>query len=1107
VLDAVGIFLPQASSLQPQAFIVSSTTAIRAGRAFVELFADDSRLVRGLRAAEKKVVKFGQNIQAIGRRLFTIGMAVGGVLAVATKGLVSWGDALSKMSGRTGVAVSALSELAYAAQQSGTDVATLESSLRIMQKNLASAFEGNDAAMKTLESLGISVAKLKRLSPDEQFAALGEAISRIQDPTLRTAMAMRVFGKSGSQLFPMFADGASGINLLRQRCRELGLTVNDLDAKNATRLSDALTDIWLTVKAVGFAIGAALAESLLKFSEAMIACIAGTAKWITKNRELVITAAKVTAMIIGIGAALFTTGVGFVGVGKTIGLVATGIASVTKVAISGLGLLTGAFKAVAVVGGTVISAFSGIFSLIGVALGTAMTAIGSAFSVLATVGTVAFSSIGAAMAAIISPVGLTILALGAVAGGCYLVYRNFSAIWNAISTAFSAVVGAINAAISAVYRFLAGFTEFKILFTTINIVSTAVKTLGGTFLWLGRNIVVPVVGTIVQSLLWVGRVAINTGKIIATAILTQFGKIVAAGWSIAINLGAAFVSIAGTVAGAVRTVLAAVGGTIIRTISPVINTVGNVVSGIVSAISTLGDVLRTVVGWVITFARSFFVVESVAVVFSLIKNAATGIIGIFSRVAGAITSTLFSVAQSIPAVASRIFSFIAAIPGGIVSVFQKIPAVITQTFSGIVSVVRGTIQGISAVFFGIVSFMSGMFGCLVSTFSTVFSTLSGIVASFGNWFVGAISTLGTAIDWLRKQFGNLSSFAVETFGAIAAALGRGDIEAAIQMIWASITLIWVKGSTSLLTTWYWVVDTLQTAWASCVYKISEILTTAWYGVQQFWVETVYTMQAVWAEFAGGVVSSWKTAEKAVAKGIGYLIAQMQGLDFNELSKTIDEDYNRQSRQREAAKSQKLTEIQRSRDSKMSSLEADKSGTLDILKQDFEKAAGHRSAAYQAKLAAQEQELAAARAAYNEAIERAKNPSQEVAEGENVQETLLNQLRAKIDNCLAGLSFDPELNFDNSIGGLLESKITASGSFSAFEAQSMGVTSTMDRVAKATEKSEKHLEKIVAKEEKPTQTAKKEIRNEPAQDQNPMLAELKIHTRLLRDLSSNGGVFV
>ena len=284
---------------------MANASAIRAGRAFVELFVDNSKLVRGLRAAEKQVVKFGQNIQAIGRRLFTLGAAVGGVLAATAKGFASWGDSLSKMSVRTGVSARALSELAYAAQQSGTDVATLEASLRTMQKNLATAFDGNNAAIRTLESLGINVAKLRAMTPEEQFLTLGEAISRVADPTQRTALAMRVFGKSGSQLLPMLENGVDGINALRQRCRELGLSVSDLDAANATKLSDAFTDLWLTIKAVGFAIGAALAKPLTDLTERMVVCIAGVTKWINMNRDLVVTAAKVTAAVVGIGTKLF----------------------------------------------------------------------------------------------------------------------------------------------------------------------------------------------------------------------------------------------------------------------------------------------------------------------------------------------------------------------------------------------------------------------------------------------------------------------------------------------------------------------------------------------------------------------------------------------------------------------------------------------------------------------------------------------------------------------------------------------------------------------------------------------------------------------------------
>ncbi|NBB96371.1 MAG: hypothetical protein GVY16_11620 [Planctomycetes bacterium] len=41
---------------------MSSARGIRAGRAFVELFADDSKLVRSLRRAERKLKAVGESV-------------------------------------------------------------------------------------------------------------------------------------------------------------------------------------------------------------------------------------------------------------------------------------------------------------------------------------------------------------------------------------------------------------------------------------------------------------------------------------------------------------------------------------------------------------------------------------------------------------------------------------------------------------------------------------------------------------------------------------------------------------------------------------------------------------------------------------------------------------------------------------------------------------------------------------------------------------------------------------------------------------------------------------------------------------------------------------
>jgi hypothetical protein len=55
---------------------MSKSGSIRAGRAFVELFADDSKLVRGLRRAEKKLKAFGNGIRNLGLKMVALGTAV-----------------------------------------------------------------------------------------------------------------------------------------------------------------------------------------------------------------------------------------------------------------------------------------------------------------------------------------------------------------------------------------------------------------------------------------------------------------------------------------------------------------------------------------------------------------------------------------------------------------------------------------------------------------------------------------------------------------------------------------------------------------------------------------------------------------------------------------------------------------------------------------------------------------------------------------------------------------------------------------------------------------------------------------------------------------------
>ena len=119
--------------------------AIRAGKAFIELTADDGKLQKTLRSAQQKLRSFGASVDKVGRRLFTAGSAIVGSLAGLAKMFAGSGDSLDKMSHRTGIAVETLSQLSFAAQQTGQNVETFEHAIQRMQ---ASIFDASNVASR-----------------------------------------------------------------------------------------------------------------------------------------------------------------------------------------------------------------------------------------------------------------------------------------------------------------------------------------------------------------------------------------------------------------------------------------------------------------------------------------------------------------------------------------------------------------------------------------------------------------------------------------------------------------------------------------------------------------------------------------------------------------------------------------------------------------------------------------------------------------------------------------------------------------------------------------------------------------------------------------------
>ncbi len=375
-----------------------SAQAIRAGAAYVELYTKDSRLVRGLARASRRLQAFGASVRAMGLKVAAAGTAMLAPLLGAAKVFASTGDQLDKMRARTGFSAEALSELGFAAEQGGASIDQLDRSLAAMARFSVMVERGLKTSTDLLDMLGVSAEQFKRASPEERFKLLAEAMSKIEDPTLRAGIALNVFGRSGRELLPMLEGGRASIEALQEEARRLGITLTEEDATSAAALTAALNRLRRQLKAIVVQIGAALAPALTEMQKRIAPLITSVIQWIKENKTLIVTVFKIAAAVVAVGVALIILGGVITGFGATlgaivtiIGAVGTAIAAVGKIIallVSPIGLVILAVVAL----GAVLLHVTGVGA-------TALAWLGERFQVLKSDALAAWQEIGDALAA------------------------------------------------------------------------------------------------------------------------------------------------------------------------------------------------------------------------------------------------------------------------------------------------------------------------------------------------------------------------------------------------------------------------------------------------------------------------------------------------------------------------------------------------------------------------------------------------------------------------------------------------------------------------------------------------------------------------------------
>ena len=249
-----------------------------AGTISVNLIARTEAFVKGMKRSQRNVRALGKATAATMRTVRLLGLAaataaVGG-LTLLTKRSLENIDVIAKLSDRLGVSTEFLSAFGHAAKIAGSSQETFFKGIQYMLKNIGEANMGLKSYQDSFDVLGLNYERLEKMAPEEAFMKIAKALNAVQDKTTQVSAAMRIFGRSGSELLNLMAGDLDGVI---DRAQKLGIAFSREMAARVEEANDAITRMKAGFAGVGNTIAIAVAPYIEGIADSITKATAGQA--------------------------------------------------------------------------------------------------------------------------------------------------------------------------------------------------------------------------------------------------------------------------------------------------------------------------------------------------------------------------------------------------------------------------------------------------------------------------------------------------------------------------------------------------------------------------------------------------------------------------------------------------------------------------------------------------------------------------------------------------------------------------------------------------------------------------------------------------------------
>lgn len=331
---------------------MAGVNTVRAGRAFVELFANDSKLIASLNSARQRVQAFAGQIASVGLRAGAAGGAIMAPLGTAFGSAVTRGRDVLRLADTFKITTESVSTMAYAFDTAGVSFEEFSSVLDGVAGHVRAAADANERLINVAGAM--NGRQLIGMGLDKQLEAIADDFARITKPIDQATEAQRLFGAAGTRLIPVLAQGAEGIRKLKAEGAARGFAMGREEAQQSAEVMKAwnvtLMEVGVTIRQIGAAL-LPTTDQTKSLSDVVRGMFQATREWVAENKNLIILAAEVAGGMILAGIALKAFGtalgvasiaikgviIGLKGIGLALTMLTGGPIGAATLAIGGLG--------------------------------------------------------------------------------------------------------------------------------------------------------------------------------------------------------------------------------------------------------------------------------------------------------------------------------------------------------------------------------------------------------------------------------------------------------------------------------------------------------------------------------------------------------------------------------------------------------------------------------------------------------------------------------------------------------------------------------------------------------------------------------------------------